>query len=60
MPGYSQSQNTSQTSSKLLVSNLPLSFDEDSIYKFLKTFGKIKSLEVIKDAMSGQYLVEIF
>jgi RNA recognition motif-containing protein len=57
MPGYTHNQNIVPTSSKLLVSNLPLSFDEDSVYKFLKTFGKIKSLELIKDAMTGKYLV---
>jgi RNA recognition motif-containing protein len=41
--------------SKLLVSNLPLNFDEDAVYKFMRTFGKIKSLEMIKDPITGNY-----
>ncbi len=46
---------TVPATSKLLVSNLPLSFDEDSVYKFMRTFGKIKSLEMIKDPITGSY-----
>jgi RNA recognition motif-containing protein len=49
--------NNQPTSSKLLVSNLPLSFNEDAVYKFLKAFGKIKTLEMIKDPMTGKYAV---
>jgi len=45
------------TCSKLLVSNLPLNFDEDSVYKFLKSFGKIKTLEMIRDPITGHYSV---
>lgn len=55
-PTYTTPQTTLPTSSKLLISNLPLNFSEDLIYKFLRTYGKIKSLELIKDAMSSQYL----
>jgi len=43
------------TCSKLLVSNLPLNFDQNAIYKFLKSFGKIKTLEIIRDPITGQY-----
>lgn len=42
-------------SSKLLISNLPLSFDEDAVYKLMRTFGKIKSIEMIKDPITGKY-----
>lgn len=45
--------------SKLLVSNLPLNFDENAVYKFLREFGKIKSLEMIKDPITGNYSVKI-
>jgi RNA recognition motif-containing protein len=46
---------TLPAASKLLVSNLPLNFDEDAVYKFLRSFGKIKSLEMIKDPITGNY-----
>lgn len=45
------------TTSKLLVSNLPLGFDQDHVYQFLRTFGKIKSLEMIKDPITKEYTV---
>ena len=45
------------TCSKLLVSNLPLNFDQNAVYKFLKSFGKIKTLEIIRDPITGQYSV---
>jgi RNA recognition motif-containing protein len=41
--------------SKLLVNNLPKIFDEEAVRKFLKTFGRIKSLEMIKDPITGNY-----
>jgi len=47
------------TCSKLLVSNLPLNFDEDAVYKFLKSFGKIKTLEMIRDPITGNYSVSL-
>lgn len=40
--------------SKLIVSNVPLNFDHDAVYKFLRTFGKIRSLELIKDPITGK------
>ena len=45
------------TSSKLLVSNLPINFDEKAVYKFLRGFGKIKTLEMIKDPITLNYTV---
>ncbi len=48
------------TSTKLLVSNLPLNFDEEAVYLFLKAFGKIKTLEMIKDPTTGKYAVRLF
>jgi RNA recognition motif-containing protein len=41
--------------SKLLISNLPSSFNEDSVYKFMRTFGKIKTVEMVKDPVTGEY-----
>jgi RNA recognition motif-containing protein len=54
-PQTSITSSHAPATSKLLVSNLPLNFNEDSVYKFLRTFGKIKSLEMIKDPITGQY-----
>lgn len=45
------------TCSKLLVSNLPLDFDEEAVYKVLKIYGTIRSLEMIKDPITGNYSV---
>jgi RNA recognition motif-containing protein len=42
-------------SSKLLLSNLPLNFDEDLVYKFVRTFGKVKYIEMINDPITGQF-----
>ena len=64
MPYISQHSSVTQTvlptCSKLLVSNLPLSFDEASVYKLLKYYGPIKSLEMIKDPITGNYSVKFF
>ena len=51
------SQTVLPTCSKLLVSNLPMNFDQNAIYKFLKSFGKIKTLEIIRDPITGHYSV---
>jgi RNA recognition motif-containing protein len=56
LASYANSGNQ-PTSSKLLVSNLPMNFDEEAVYLFLKSFGKIKTLEMIKDPMTGKYAV---
>ena len=45
----------SPAASKLLISNLPLNFNEDSVYKFMRTFGKIKTVEMVKDPVTGEY-----
>jgi RNA recognition motif-containing protein len=45
--------NTPATS-KLLISNLPLSFDQNAVYQILRTFGKIKNIELIKDPITGK------
>lgn len=45
--------NTPATS-KLLISNLPLSFDQNGVYQVLRTFGKIKNIELIKDPITGK------
>jgi len=38
---------------------LPLNFEEEDVYKFLKTFGKVKFLEMIKDPITHKYTVKI-
>jgi splicing factor U2AF subunit len=50
------SSTTLPTSSKLLVNNLPLDFNEQDVAKFLKNFGKIKTLEMIKDPKTGKHI----
>jgi RNA recognition motif. (a.k.a. RRM, RBD, or RNP domain) len=53
-----QSSQSVSTCSKLLVSNLPMNYDHATVHKFLKNFGKIKTLELIKDPMTAQYSVK--
>lgn len=54
-PYFPSTQTMMPTSSKLLVSNLPMNFNEEAVKKLLKTFGKIKFLEMIKDPITGNY-----
>lgn len=55
--GLPSTQTVLPTCSKLLVSNLPLNFDEEAVFKFLKSFGKIKTLEMIRDPITHNYSV---
>jgi len=36
-----------------------LDFDEEAVYKVLKIYGTIRSLEMIKDPITGNYSVII-
>lgn len=54
---HSVTQTVLPTCSKLLVSNLPLDFEEESVYRVLKIYGPIKTLEMIKDPITGNYSV---
>lgn len=57
MSSLAATQANLPTTSKLLVSNLPMDFSEDHIYQFLRTFGKIKFLEMIKDPLTKEFTV---
>lgn len=52
----------SPSNSKLLVTNLPLFFNESNIKEFFKIFGKLKSIELMKDEethkFNGQCCIE--
>jgi RNA recognition motif-containing protein len=54
VPSTSVTPTSSAATSKLLISNLPLNFDQAAIYQVLRTFGKIKNIELIIDPITGK------
>ena len=48
------------TVTKLLVSNLPIDYDETQIKEILSVIGSIKHLEIITDPNTGKYKGEVY
>jgi len=48
------------TVTKLLVSNLPIDYDESQIKEILRVIGNIKHLEIITDPNTGKYKGEVY
>lgn len=48
------------TVTKLLVSNLPIDYDENQIKEILRVIGNIKHLEIITDPNTGKYKGEVY
>jgi splicing factor U2AF subunit len=48
------------TVTKLLVSNLPISYDKDQVKELLSVVGTVKNLEMITDVNTGKYKGEVY